>query len=60
MRNVKSYVRKFQMINKGNKKFVPRQFKRKVYNYFAVCRYCGYSGSDWSASGECPSCGEVN
>ena len=24
------------------------------------CRYCGYSGSDWPDSGECPSCGEVN
>lgn len=25
-----------------------------------TCRYCGYRGSDWRDSGECPSCGEVN
>jgi rubrerythrin len=29
-------------------------------NYFATCRFCGYSGSDWKDSGNCPSCGENN
>lgn len=24
------------------------------------CRFCGYSGSDWPDSDECPACGEVN
>jgi len=24
------------------------------------CRFCGYCGSDWPSSGECPSCGETN
>lgn len=24
------------------------------------CRFCGYNGSDWPDSDECPSCGEVN
>ncbi len=33
---------------------------KKILHYFRVCRFCGYSGSDWPDSGECPSCGEVN
>ena len=33
---------------------------KQVVCYFQKCRYCGYSGSDWSDSGECPNCGEVN
>lgn len=24
------------------------------------CRFCGYVGSDWPDSGECPNCGEIN
>ncbi|WP_241145807.1 DNA repair protein RadA [Olsenella sp. An188] len=25
-----------------------------------VCPHCGYRGSDWPDSGECPSCGEIS
>lgn len=31
-----------------------------AWSAYRSCRYCGYSGSDWPDSGECPSCGEVN
>lgn len=32
----------------------------KIHGYFHICDRCGYAGSDWPDSGECPSCGEVN
>lgn len=33
----------------------------RMYGYGTrTCRYCGYTGSRWPDSGECPSCGEVN
>ena len=54
MGKTKRYMRKAHM------KSVSKNLKRIMYGYYAVCSYCGYSGSDWSASGECPSCGEVN
>lgn len=47
-------------MRKVHMKLVPKTFMRVVNNYYAVCIHCGYSGSDWPASGECPSCGEVN
>lgn len=27
---------------------------------FHKCAYCGYEGSDWPDSDECPNCGEVS
>ena len=40
-----------------------RKREKKIfmkYQRSRRCRYCGYSGSDWPDSGECPCCGEVN
>jgi|GEM_PF-2750906 len=37
-----------------------RRFKKIHYSYFKRCPYCGYVGSDWRDSGECPSCGETS
>lgn len=54
------YVRKPRIIGKVHMKLVSRKFIPVVLNYYAVCIRCGYSGSDWPASGECPACGEVN
>lgn len=31
-----------------------------IRNYTATCPYCGYKGSGWPDSGECPSCGETS
>jgi rubrerythrin len=32
----------------------------RIHYYACRCRFCGYWGTDWPDSGECPSCGEVN
>ena len=32
-----------------------RSWRRDV----RTCPYCGYRGSDWPDSGECPCCGEI-
>lgn len=39
---------------------LPKYRVRKPYSYYGVCCRCGYRGSGWPDSGECPSCGEVN
>lgn len=53
MKKAIQYVRKVRIAN-------ARKLARVVHSYYAVCIRCGYSGSDWPASGECPACGEVN
>ena len=30
------------------------------FSYYRTCPFCGYSGSGWGDSGECPSCGETS
>ena len=42
------------------KKIRIRRLNKLCYTYFKRCPYCGYSGSDWGDSGECPSCAEVS
>ncbi len=54
MKKTMRYVRKARM------KLPPKKFMRVMHGYYAVCVHCGYRGNDWPASGECPSCGEVN
>ena len=39
---------------------IARSLVRIAQRTYRVCRFCGYSGSDWPDSGECPSCGETN
>ena len=31
-----------------------------ICSYRKTCPFCGYIGSDWPDSGECPSCGETS
>ena len=31
-----------------------------ILHYTAKCPYCGYNGSGWPDSGECPECGETS
>ena len=42
------------------KKMVLKNLKRIINSYFKRCPYCGYAGSDWPDSGECPNCGETS
>lgn len=39
---------------------IRKSFFYYLVKYYNVCKHCGYSGSDWSDSDECPNCGEVN
>lgn len=43
-----------------NNNFRNGKFKKIRYRYYKRCPYCGYSGSGWGDSGECPSCGETS
>lgn len=58
MGNTEHYVRKVHMVSAAH--IAPKKFMRTVHSYYAICIHCGYSGSDWTSSGECPACGEVN
>lgn len=53
-------IRNQHVIKIANNNSIRKKFLQIIHSYYAVCVHCGYSGNDWPASGECPSCGEIN
>ena len=46
--------------NKMRKRMNINKIGKYIVRYYKRCPYCGYAGSDWPDSDECPSCGEVS